>query len=171
MRWPPGWPLTGIPTVQKYIEALLLHWVRYKDTDRELCWFFKLYDICASHHGYNVWNRMERHCRHIMESLLDFLDFDNDNRYHTGVMKRDILLQAEKLLWKRAAGPLRHDPHMMIYGNARLMPPRFPTGKPYGWNTENHSWRQEEILYPGDRAGSSSAAEVEPCSSDMVGST
>ena len=142
MKWPLGWPLTRIPTTPRYIEALLLHWVRYKDIDKELCWFFKLYDILASDScAYPVLNRMERHCRHIMETLGDHMDWDKDYRYPL-VLKRDILLQAEKLLWKRAAGPLYHDPHGWKARSALKMPPRNLKG-PLGWDTEDHSWKQE----------------------------
>lgn len=41
-RWPSCWPRVRIPTAQRYIEALILHWVRYKDTQKEMFWFFKV---------------------------------------------------------------------------------------------------------------------------------
>ena len=128
----------------KVYRGLLLHWVRYKDTDKELCWFFKLYDILASDSSdIPVLNRLDRHCRHIMETLGDHMNWDKDYRY-PAVLKRDILLQAEKLLWKRAAGPLYHDPHGWKARSARSaweMPPRVLKG-PLCWDAD-HSWKQE----------------------------
>lgn len=149
IRWPTTWPTTRIPTIQRYLEALILYWVRYKDTHKELYYFLKVWDMCngegAEYGGdYRVLSRMERHCRHLMEALYDVSDYEGDWPYSGGAIRRDILLQAEKLLWKRAAGPLQHDPLRREYGRARLMPPRFLSKKPYVWNTEAHNvWNGE----------------------------
>lgn len=139
-RWPTNWPRTRIPTAQRYIESLLLHWVRFKDTEKELFWFFKLFDISTKFYdiqGAHVLNRTERHCRHLMWSLIDHADQEEKFvKYHSSVETRDILFQAEKLLHKRAAGLLRYDPRGYKYGRERLMPPRYPGGSPKKWATE-----------------------------------
>lgn len=139
-KWPTNWPKIRIPTAHRYIEALLLHWVRYKDTEKEMFWFFKLLDMCQGFYhmqGRHVLNRMERHCRHLMESLLDHADDDGKFvKYQSAIENRDILFQAEKVLNKREAGPLRHDPFGSKYDKARLMPPRYPGGIPKKWVTE-----------------------------------
>ena len=147
-RWPSYWPFVRIPTAQRYIEALLLHWVRYKESQKEMFYFFKLYDICKNFprvHGCHILTRMERHCRHVMQALLDHIDPLEDIEYHTSTLNRDILLHAARLLKKRAAGPLRHDPYGFKYDKTRLMPPRFPGGTPYAWCTEDQRLVHEEL--------------------------
>ena len=63
-RYPPSWPRIKVPTPQHYIEALILHWIHTKDTNAELYWFFKIYDMIFAffndHHGLHMLNRMER---------------------------------------------------------------------------------------------------------------
>ena len=140
-RWPASWPKVCIPTAHKYLEALLMHWVRYKDTEKEMYWFFKLQDIVNCFYdalGSEVLNRMERHCRHLVLSLIDHIDqSDKFVVYQSGVEIRDILFQAEKLLYRRAEGPLLHDPAGVKYAVARLMPGRYPEGNPKCWLTED----------------------------------
>ena len=147
-RWPSCWPKVRASTPQRYIEALILHWVRYKDTEKEMFWFFKLLDICGTFydfHGCHILSRMERHCRHVMQALLDHIDDREDVEYHSSTLSRDILLHAERTLRKRATGPLRHDPNDREYDERRLMPPRFPNGRPYGWCTEDWMLGREKL--------------------------
>ena len=177
LRWPPGWPLTRVPTLPRYIEALLLHWVRYKDGPKELKYFLKLFDIMTNDYvGYLHWNRMERHCRHIIETLNEHLDLDKDGKPPTGILIRDILLQAKRLLGKRAAGPLYHDINQNNYHyDTRLMPPRFPSGFPYRWSTERdtwptekHVWEQEVAPGPDDEVDAGSPPLPKPITDRML---
>lgn len=105
-EWMPKWHWTRIPTAPRYIEALLLHWVRYKDTQKEMFWYFKLYDICQrfdGFHGTHILRRMEPHCRDLIMLCLNEL---NDTAWEdtSGVLRREVLLEAEQILQKRA-GP------------------------------------------------------------------
>lgn len=121
-RFPGSWPKILIPTAQRYIEALILHWVQHRDTEKELCWYFRLQDTIDAFengfHGQQTLNRMGRPFREMTESL-DFCD-TNDGppgscRWTAGIKVRDILEQAARVLGKRAAGPLSHPryiPHL-----------------------------------------------------------
>ena len=132
-RWPKNWRKVMIPTAHKYLEALLLLWVRFKDTEKEMFWFFRVWDMAWTS-GYHVFNRMERHCRHLAISMNDHGNLEEKYpKYSTRPELRDILIQAEKLLHYRAAGPLYHDPRGRKYAKTRLMPPRCPNANPgYG---------------------------------------
>ncbi len=134
VTWPENWPRVRVPSVERYLEALLLHWVRYKGTEMEMFYFFRLFDMCQIFHHYygqHRLNRMERHCRHLMQSLLDHANDGDIMCYQSGIVTRDILTQAEKVLHKRAAGPLRHDRYGHKYAKERLMPPRYPGSYPH----------------------------------------
>ena len=114
----------------KYLEALLLLWVRFKDTEKEIYWFFKLWDM-TTNLGHHNFNRMERHCRHLAMSMSDHGDLtEKYPQYYSRPELRDILLQAERLLRFRAAGPLYHDPRGQKYRKTSLMPPRYSDGNP-----------------------------------------
>lgn len=126
-KFPKSWPRARIPTPQRYLEALILLWVRFKDTPKELFWFFKLYDMvlgfCEDYHGVHTLNRMEAPFRGIMQSILDHSTDEDDalahRNWNAGFELRDILIQSEKLLGARAAGPLRHDPYDYKYDDVR----------------------------------------------------
>jgi len=134
VTWPENWSRVRVPSVERYLEALLLHWVRYKGTEKEMFYFFRLFDMCQifhHYHGQHRLNRMERHCRYLMQSLLDHANDGDIMCYQSGIVTRDIHTQPEKVLHKRAAGPLRHDPYGHKYAKERLMPPRYPGGYPH----------------------------------------
>ena len=136
----------------RYTEALLLHWVRYKDTNRELGWFFKLLDILGSDSSAtSVLNRMDPNCRHIKENLNDHIDLDKDNRYYPLSM-REILSQAERVLGDRAAGPYYHDP----YGHKARITQQKLSRDPdieFRKNDQYHKWEHQVPLLGWWRCG------------------
>ncbi len=104
-----AWPKIGIPTPQRYTEALILNWIRHKGTKREMYWFFKLFDMCnASHDNYygnEVFDRMDDHLRGILIAIMQICDFDCDELMtpdDAAAEFQKLLAGAYKTLYRRA---------------------------------------------------------------------
>ena len=153
-RWPPDWPLVRIPTAPRYIEALLLHWVRSKDTANELKWWFKIFDLLMSEDGHeHIYKCMEPGCRHVMETLHDQIAGDQEDTFFNEVIIRDILSQAERLLWKRAASQRFWDKFQDDYDYSRqFISPR----KKAAWLTQKRCWEQQLAPGPDDEVDAGS---------------
>ena len=126
-RFPSTWPSIRIPTPQRYIEALILLWIRHEGGHRELAFFFRLHDMVStlidSSNSLHILNRMEPPFRTIMQSLIDHCDTENDDHGDTvhkaGINPEDIMKQSIKILGPRAAGPMRYDPNGLKYEELR----------------------------------------------------
>ena len=85
---------------KRYIEALLLLWVCYQDSKKEMFWFSNLYDICGifqDPYGFHILSRIERHCRHVTQALPDHIDELEDSDYNTSTLSRVISLHAGRI--------------------------------------------------------------------------